>query len=239
MNRQVVLDTETTGLSPEKGHRLIEVGCLELVNRKITGNNFHYYVNPERSVDQGAIEVHGLTNAFLADKPLFAEIAEELFQYLEGAELIIHNAPFDLGFLDAEFMRYKKRMAPIKNHCAVIDTLPMAREIHPGQQNTLDALCRRYGIDNAHRELHGALLDAELLAEVYLRMTGGQKQLFVESKSSDEDMRQLVEEQVVLRRDKPTPVLRASSDELIAHQAFLNQLAKKGDCVWEEQGVES
>lgn len=232
MHRQIVLDTETTGLSPSQGHRLVEIGCLEMVNRKITGNNFHRYINPERPVDEGAVKVHGITDAFLADKPVFSAIAEALFEYLEGAELIIHNAPFDLGFLDAEFGRFEKRMVPMTKHCAIIDTLPMAREAHPGQQNTLDALCRRYQIDNTHRELHGALLDAELLAEVYLRMTGGQKQLFVESTEKVDESIVQVSSAEILVREQSVPVLQASVEELQAHQAFLKQLADKGQCLW-------
>ncbi len=178
MTRQIVLDTETTGLSVTSGHRLVEIGCIEMINRRVTDRKFHCYLNPKRSVDPGAIKVHGLTDLFLADKPVFSTIADEFFDFILGAELIIHNASFDIGFLNAEFASFKKQCSPITNHCAVMDTLAMARKKHPGQQNTLDALCRRYGVDNRHRDLHGALLDAKLLAEVYLLMTGGQAQLF-------------------------------------------------------------
>ncbi len=223
MVRQIILDTETTGIDVEKGHRLIEVGCLEMVNRRLTERTFHRYVNPERVVDPGAVKVHGLTDDFLNDKPLFADIADELFSFLEGAELIIHNAPFDVGFLDAEFARYKKQYTPITKHCGVIDTLVMARQMHPGQQNTLDALCRRYGINNAHRELHGALLDSELLAQVYLRMTGGQSQLF--AGGTEEASKSFVKSSVTLSRSGiALPVLHPTQDELAAHEAFMTKL---------------
>ena len=175
--RQIVLDTETTGLEPSQGHRIIEVGCVEIVDRRLTGNHFHRYVRPERDIDEGAIEVHGITNEFLADKPLFAEIADELLEFLRGAELIIHNAPFDVGFLDAEFKRCRKSFRSITDDCKILDTLVMAREKHPGQKNNLDALCKRYEVDNSQRDLHGALLDAEILADVYLLMSGGQTAL--------------------------------------------------------------
>lgn len=231
--RQIVLDTETTGLSPEHGHRLIEVGCLEMVNRRITNNHFHAYVNPKRAIDEGAVKVHGITEAFLKDKPVFSEIAESLFAFIDGAELIIHNAPFDLGFLNMEFGKINPSRAPITQFCSVIDTLVMARREHPGQQNTLDALCRRYGVDNKHRDLHGALLDAELLAQVYLLMTGGQTQLFAsnepeKSEGCVETMQQLV------RTSHALPIITATAEELSAHDAFLEKLAKKGKCVWRD-----
>ena len=175
--RQIVLDTETTGLEPNDGHRVIEVGCLELINRQITGRTFHHYLNPEREIDQGALEVHGLTLDVLAQKPLFRQIAGDFVEYIQGAELIIHNAPFDMAFLDAELERLGDGWGKTLDYCTVLDTLPLARELHPGQRNNLDALCRRYDVVNEHRELHGALLDAELLAEVYLAMTGGQVNL--------------------------------------------------------------
>ncbi|MGH8516446.1 MAG: DNA polymerase III subunit epsilon, partial [Panacagrimonas sp.] len=174
--RQLVLDTETTGLSVELGHRIIEVGVIELVNRRPTGNHFHRYVNPGREVEAGAVSVHGITNEFLADKPRFAEVAKDLWEWLAGDELIIHNAPFDVGFLDLEF-RLCSVGRPLMEACAVTDTVLMARKLHPGQKASLDALCRRYEVDNSHREYHGALLDARLLADVYLAMTGGQSML--------------------------------------------------------------
>lgn len=230
--RQIVLDTETTGLNPRSGDRIIEVGCVELVNRRLTGNNFHSYINPERDSEEGALAVHGLTTEFLSDKPKFAEIANELRDYVGGAEIIIHNAPFDLAFLDAEFERL--RLPCFKDHVAVIiDTLVQAKAMHPGKRNSLDALCDRYGVSNAHRALHGALLDAELLAEVYLAMTRGQNSLTIDLAESlhhaDEanpvDMAALIDSLVVLQ---------ATPDELAAHEAVLDKLDKdvKGSCIW-------
>ena len=176
--RQIILDTETTGLEPEQGHRIIEIGCVEQIERRLTGNNFHQYLQPDREIDAAAVEVHGITNEFLADKPRFEDIVDDFIQYVDGAELIIHNAPFDVGFMDHEFaLLGRKKWGQVSDHCGVLDTLAMARKLHPGQKNNLDALCRRYSIDNTHRELHGALLDAEILADVYLAMTGGQAAL--------------------------------------------------------------
>jgi len=175
--RQIVLDTETTGLEVSQGHRIIEIGCIELVNRRITGNHWHYYVNPDRAVDTGAFEVHGISGEFLQDKPRFSELAEEFHSYVAGAELVIHNAPFDVGFLNNEFALLESPLAPLEENCGILDTLLLARQKHPGQKNNLDALCKRYGIDNSNRSLHGALLDARILAEVYLAMTGGQTSL--------------------------------------------------------------
>ncbi|MCX7120946.1 MAG: DNA polymerase III subunit epsilon [Gammaproteobacteria bacterium] len=226
MTRQIILDTETTGLSPQQGHRLIEVGCLEMINRRVTQNRFHYYVNPKRAIDAGAIKVHGITEEFLKDKPVFEDIADALFDFINGAELIIHNAPFDLSFLNAEFERVNKKRAPITQFCSVIDTLPMARREHPGQQNTLDALCRRYGVNNKHRDLHGALIDAALLAEVYLLMTGGQTQLF-ESEVSKEEINTGAIIQEKIKRSHALPVIMANAEELSAHDAFLNKIAQK------------
>ena len=175
--RQIVLDTETTGLEPTQGHRLIEIGCVELVDRKYTQRHYHVYLNPERDIDEGAIEVHGITTDFLADKPLFADIADEFLTFIEGAELVIHNAPFDVAFINHELNLLNKGHPPLETLCTITDTLVMAREKHPGQRNNLDALCKRYSIDNSQRELHGALLDAEILADLYLVMTGGQAAL--------------------------------------------------------------
>ncbi|AUB83059.1 DNA polymerase III subunit epsilon [Candidatus Thiodictyon syntrophicum] len=172
--RQIVLDTETTGLDPREGHRLIEIGCIELIDRRLTRNNFHQYLQPDREIDAAAVEVHGITNESLRDKPRFAEIAEAFLEYVTGAELIIHNAAFDCGFIDSELKRWRDDGARINALCAVTDTLALARRLHPGQRNSLDALCKRYSVDNSHRDLHGALLDAEILADVYLAMTGGQ-----------------------------------------------------------------
>ncbi len=172
--RQIILDTETTGLSPNEGHRIIEIGCVELINRQYTNNNFHFYINPERTIEAGAINVHGITNEFLVDKPLFGEVADDLYNYLKGAEVIAHNAPFDLGFLNYEFNLYNPDLNKLDKIATITDTLAIARKLHPGQRNSLDALCKRYSVDSSERDLHGALLDARILAEVYLAMTGGQ-----------------------------------------------------------------
>lgn len=233
MARQIILDTETTGLSPQQGHRLIEIGCLEMINRRLTKNRFHFYINPQREIDEGAVKVHGITAEFLKDKHTFDKIADDLFAFLNGAELIIHNAPFDIGFLNAEFERVNKKWIPITEFCGVIDTLPMARRAHPGQQNTLDALCKRYGVNNTHRDLHGALIDAALLAEVYLLMTGGQTQLFsIDSDEGKNDVA-VIAEKKLKRTQKILPVMVATQDELTAHELFLDKLAKKGKCVWQ------
>lgn len=217
--RQIVLDTETTGLSPEEGHRIIEIGCLEMVNRRVTENHFHHYINPERDIERAASDVHGITNNFLTDKPLFSAIVDELMDYLKGAELIIHNAPFDVGFINHELKRVNKSFKPLKHYCSVIDSLAIARLKHPGQHNSLDALCRRYGVDNSNRDYHGALLDAELLAQVYLLMTGGQTQLFDGGPSTEvaqvTDIRRLDADR------KSLPVIKATDEELKAHQEFL------------------
>ena len=234
MTRQIILDTETTGLSPENGHRLIEVGCLEMINRRITSNRFHQYVNPKRAIDEGAVKVHGITEAFLKDKPTFNQIAEELFSFLMGAELIIHNAPFDLGFLNAEFARVNQSQVPITKYCSVIDTLVMARKEYPGQPNTLDALCRRLGVNNKHRDLHGALIDAALLAEVYLRMTGGQTQLFASEFSEEKSSSAAVVVERMVRNTHASPILYADAEELFAHTSLLDKMEKKGKCIWRQ-----
>lgn len=171
--RQIVLDTETTGLDPAQGHRIIEIGCVELIERRLTGNNFHQYLQPDREIDQAAVEIHGITTEFLKDKPHFADLVGDFMAYIQGAELVIHNAPFDTGFIDNELKILRGDWSAVSNYCTVTDTLVMAKKIHPGQRNSLDALCKRYQIDNSHREFHGALLDAEILADVYLTMTGG------------------------------------------------------------------
>jgi DNA polymerase-3 subunit epsilon len=227
--RQVVLDTETTGLEVSQGHRIIEIGCVELSNRRLTGRHFHYYLNPERDIDAGAIEVHGITNTFLADKPRFAAIAGEFEAFIEGAELVIHNASFDLGFLDAELERLEGQRAPLAERCAVIDTLAMARDRHPGQRNNLDALCQRYGVDNSSRELHGALLDAEILADVYLAMTGGQTafQLGDEERTTRGARIQRAVRRIAANRP-PLRVIEASAEELAAHEAQLDAIAGSG-----------
>lgn len=230
--RQIVLDTETTGLAPEEGHRIIEIGCLELVNRRLTRKHLHYYLNPERTVERAASEIHGITSAFLQDKPLFADIVDELIQFLEGAELVIHNAAFDIGFLNAELKRCK-RFKPITHYCSSLDTLAIARKKHPGQQNSLDALCRRYGVDNSNREFHGALKDAELLSQVYLLMTGGQTQLFETEKEEVNIGLGNVELVAKQRTEEALTILQANSEELALHQQFIAMMQKKGTCLWE------
>ena len=227
--RQIVLDTETTGLNPRTGDRIIEVGCVEILNRKLTGNNFHRYINPERDSDEAALAVHGLTTEFLSDKPKFHEIAEELRAFVQGAEIIIHNAPFDLAFLNHEFERLG--LPPFVQHCnGVIDTLVHAKELHPGKRNSLDALCDRYGISNAHRKLHGALLDSELLADVYLAMTRGQNTLSMDVEVEANGGGIVLEAGPL----GDILVLPASADELAAHDDVLAALDKgvKGECVW-------
>jgi DNA polymerase-3 subunit epsilon len=234
--RQVILDTETTGLEPEQGHRIIEIGCVELINRRKSGRSFHRYLRPDREVDRGAIQVHGLTNEFLAQQPRFAEIVDELLEFITGAELIIHNAAFDLAFLDAELKRLGGPVRVTRSLCGVIDTLPMARQMHPGQRNSLDALCKRYSIDNSHRELHGALLDAQILLEVYLAMTGGQTALILgeETKSSADAAFEAVA--AVIRPRGLLKVFRASEEELVAHERMLTAIDKSsgGKTVWKQ-----
>src|SRR5579859_5381216 len=231
--RQVVLDTETTGLEPELGHRIIEIGCVELVNRRATGRTFHRYLNPERAIDEGALTVHGITQADLADKPKFAEIAEELVLFLDDAELVIHNAAFDVAFLDAELARMQGPPRTVATRCQVLDTLALARAMHPGQRNNLDALCKRYSIDNSRRELHGALLDARILADVYLAMTGGQGALaLTETAASAIDHSRVV--RALVRPSIPLVVISATEEEQAAHAAMLKIIAKAsgGRCLW-------
>ncbi|MCU9956507.1 DNA polymerase III subunit epsilon [Burkholderia sp. BKH01] len=231
--RQIILDTETTGLNARTGDRLIEIGCVELLNRRLTGNNLHFYVNPERDSDPGALAVHGLTTEFLSDKPKFAEVASQILDFVKDAELIIHNAPFDLGFLDAEFSRLD--LPPFTEHCGgVIDTLVQAKQMFPGKRNSLDALCDRFGISNAHRTLHGALLDSELLAEVYLAMTRGQDSLVIDMLDDAGADGGAANGQRVSLAALDLAVVAASDDELAAHHAQLDELDKsvKGTCVW-------
>jgi len=233
--RQIVLDTETTGLEHEAGHRIIEIGCVELLSRRLTRNDLHLYINPEREIDEGAQAVHGITLESLADKPRFAEIADELIEYLSGAELIIHNAPFDLGFLNNEYQLLNEAAEKLESRCSIIDTLVDARQKHPGQRNSLDALCKRYEIDNSQRELHGALLDAQLLAEVYLGMTGGQGTIELTAASEGENAIAAVglEERIRALGARPR-VLAANAEEAEAHAAYLQRLNKssEGQCLW-------
>ncbi|MEN9450298.1 MAG: polymerase epsilon subunit [Pseudomonadota bacterium] len=228
--RQIILDTETTGRDVNDGHRIIEIGCLELIDRRLTKRDFHCYLNPGRDSEAGAFAVHGLSTEFLMDKPLFKIIADELLEFIQGSQLIIHNAPFDLGFLDNEFKLTKKKYKKITDYCQVLDTLPLARQLHPGQRNSLDALCKRYDIDNSKRDKHGALLDAELLTRVYLAMTGGQTHLFTEEKS-------LIVTQTIqhkkITREIVLPVIYATSEELIAHKSRLTSInSLSGQCKW-------
>jgi DNA polymerase-3 subunit epsilon len=233
--RQVILDTETTGLNARLGDRIIEIGCVEVVARRFTGNHFHRYVNPGRAVEEGALRVHGLTDDFLQDKPRFAEVAAEFIEYVRGAELVIHNAAFDVEFLNAELE--KLGLEPIANHvAAVLDTLGAARELHPGKKNSLDALCERYQIDNSHRTLHGALLDATLLAEVYLAMTRGQESLAIGLEAPGA----VLDAPAAFSGERPQViVLRASTDELAEHVRLLEGIAKetRGKPVWEVEAV--
>lgn len=226
--RQIILDTETTGLDPKLGHRVIEVAGVEMVNRRLTGRHFHRYVNPGRDSDEGALQVHGLTTEFLSDKPGFKEIADEFLDYVSGAELIIHNAPFDVGFLNSELAMARKK--PLRHFCPdIIDTLRMAKDLHPGKRNGLDALCDRYQIDNSARTLHGALLDAELLAEVYLAMTRGQESLIIESESAPAETRATG----FSRGDLKLVVVRASAAEIAEHETQLADIDKaSGGALW-------
>ncbi|MFA9274521.1 MAG: DNA polymerase III subunit epsilon [Candidatus Aquirickettsiella gammari] len=232
MTRQIVLDTETTGLNPRLGNRVIEIGCVELVNRKLTGNNFHRYINPERDSEEGALAVHGLTTEFLSDKPTFAQVADEFLEFVRGAELVIHNAPFDMGFLNAEFDRLG--LSKLDDYVtAVVDTLVQAKELHPGKRNSLDALCDRYEISNAHRKLHGALLDAELLADVFLAMSRGQNSFSIEV---DEEPVVVVVETIELTEyDYNVTVLMADFNEIQAHEVIVADIDKatQGACLWQ------
>jgi len=228
--RQIVLDTETTGLEPRQGHRIIEIGCVELIDRRPTRNDFHCYLNPEREIDAGAEAVHGLSTEFLKSKPLFKDVVGDFLEYVGDSELIIHNAPFDVGFLDHELELVDKTLDPILKRCMVVDTLPLARNMHPGKRNSLDALCKRYGVDNSKRDLHGALLDARLLAEVYLAMTGGQSTLFGGGESSTDSTEQ-VEHKIDANLN--LVVLSANDNEKRLHEQFLDMVEKKsGSAQW-------
>jgi len=233
--RQIILDTETTGLEPEDGHRVIEIGCVELIDRRLSGRHFHQYLNPERDIEDGALEVHGISREFLLDKPVFADVVEELLEFVEGAELIIHNAPFDVGFLDAE-LALLGRPDCVTDHARVLDTLELARDLHPGQRNSLDALCKRYEVDDSSRSLHGALLDAELLADVYLAMTGGQSDLGL---SFDAPVAAHPESGPNLPAERPPlQLLLPSEAEIRAHDQRLHAIHEKaGHCLWYELKV--
>lgn len=223
--RQIVLDTETTGLEPEQGHRVIEIGCVEVFKRRKTGRTFHRYIRPDREVDRGALQVHGITNEFLAQQLRFEEIADEFLEFISGAELVIHNAAFDVAFLNAELARLPGARRQVADLCSILDTLPMARQMHPGQRNSLDALCKRYGVDNSRRELHGALLDAQILLDVYLAMTGGQTALIL-GEEPQERVSVAVEQATAIRPVGELRVIRASQDELAAHERLLASVDK-------------
>lgn len=226
--RQVLLDTETTGFPHSQGHKIIEIGCVELFDRQYTGNNFQVYLNPERESDAGALEVHGLSTEKLKDKPLFAEVAEDFINYIRGAELLIHNAPFDIGFLNMELSLLSKKLGKVEDYASVVDTLKMAKRQHPGGRNSLDALCKRYGVDNSRREKHGALLDSEILGDVYLAMTGGQTSLSLQQNDAKNNKQSTWSESLPDVR-----VIQASEDELAEHQRYLDMLFEKsGDKRW-------
>jgi DNA polymerase-3 subunit epsilon len=230
--RQIILDTETTGLEPAEGHRVIEIGCVELVDRRLSGQHFHQYLNPERDIEDGALEVHGISREFLLDKPVFADVVAEFLEFIEGAELIIHNAPFDISFLDSELANLG-RSDRMSDHVSVLDTLELARDLHPGQRNSLDALCKRYEVDNSSRTLHGALLDAEILADVYLAMTGGQSDLGLsfEAPAASE----IAHGQDLPAERPPLQVLLPSDAEIAAHEARLHAIHQKaGRCLWRD-----
>tara|TARA_B100000003_G_C10850624_1_gene338805 strand:- start:33 stop:737 length:705 start_codon:yes stop_codon:yes gene_type:complete len=229
--RQIALDTETTGISTDEGHRIIEIGCIEIENRRITGNEFHCYLNPEREIDEGATRVHGLTLEKLSNEPLFKEVAKDFLNFVTGAELIIHNAAFDVGFLNKEISLLEWDESSIEEHALVMDTLKMAREMHPGKKNSLDALCTRYEIDRSMRQVHGALIDADLLAKVYLAMTGGQDTLDL-----DQPVLSSQETQTKNKENKniSLKVQKASIDELSEHEDFLSMMKKNGECHWHD-----
>jgi DNA polymerase III subunit epsilon len=234
--RQVILDTETTGLEPKEGHRIIEIGCVEIINRKKTEKNFHQYLNPEREIEDGAFDIHGLSNEFLADKPLFSDVAQELIDFIRDSEVIIHNAPFDIAFIDAELKRLGEQWGKMENYCRVLDTLPMARDLHPGQKNSLDALCSRYEVDNSQRELHGALLDAQILLDVYLAMTGGQTSLSLGDEDADDP--ENTESHLRISTDRPAlKIIEPNAVELAAHEQRLAAIEELsgGKCLWKPE----
>jgi DNA polymerase-3 subunit epsilon len=237
--RQIVLDTETTGLEPEQGHRVIEIGCVELLDRRLTGRHFHQYVRPGRKIDPAAFAVHGISDELLADKPPFDEVAEAFLGFIAGAELVIHNAPFDVRFLNHELALLAGEQPTIESHCTVLDTLTLARELHPGQRNSLDALCKRYAVDNSARDLHGALLDAEILAEVYLVMTGGQATLDLSAAAPATTGMANWRSGDATKRGR-LHVIRATDEELDAHHARLRAIddASDGGCIWRKLEIE-
>ena len=237
--RQVVLDTETTGLSAAQGHRIIEIGCLELVNRRLTGREFHRFLNPDRDIDEGAEAVHGISRADLENEPRFPEIVDDLLAFLQGAELIIHNAEFDIGFIEYELKLMQHPQPKIEKHATVLDTLTLARKIHPGQRNSLDALCKRYEVDASKRDVHGALIDSELLANVYLAMTGGQTALLLDEETGERTGKVAGGRKLGVAATLPTQavtdlvVVRATPEEAAAHDAMLEKIRESGACVWD------
>ncbi|WP_446470682.1 DNA polymerase III subunit epsilon [Xenorhabdus stockiae] len=237
ITRQIVLDTETTGMNKlgvhYEGHNIIEVGAVEVINRRLTGRHFHIYIKPDRLVDPEAFEVHGISDEFLQDKPVFADIADEFIEFIRGAELIIHNATFDIGFMDYEFSKLNRGIPPTAEFCTITDSLTMARKLFPGKRNNLDALCDRYHIDNAKRTLHGALLDAEILADVYLAMTGGQTSLAFSMEGEASNNAQVAEIQKIIRPQAGLKIIYASDEELLQHESRLDLVEKKGgSCLW-------
>lgn len=236
-NRQIVLDTETTGLEPAQGHRIIEIGCVELIDRRHTNAHYHQYINPKREIDAGALEVHGITTEFLSDKPVFSQVVDDFISFVEGAELVIHNAAFDVGFIDHELKSVGHKVKSIKDICTVVDSLSLARKKHPGQKNNLDALCKRYEIDNSNRQLHGALLDSQILADVYLMMTGGQTMLQlggeVDAANSEAKASNIIR---INNSRERLAIIQPSASEIAAHQQLLETIDKKSDgqCVWQK-----
>jgi DNA polymerase-3 subunit epsilon len=233
--RQIVLDTETTGLDPRRGHRVIEIGCVELCNRRLTGNHYQRYLQPDRKIDPEAMAVHGITDEFLVDKPRFADIEKEFVDFIHGAELLIHNAPFDVGFLNHELSLLGRERGTVEDFCRILDTLAMARQMHPGQRNTLDALCKRYQVDNAQRTLHGALLDAEILADVYLAMTGGQVALSLDTSTAQTGTETVCPGFEDVDR-AALAVVGATPEELVTHRRYLELLDANsgGNCLWKK-----
>ena len=232
--RQIALDTETTGLSAAQGHRVIEIGCVELVNRRLTGREYHRFLNPDRDIDEGAERVHGISRASLETEPRFPEIVDELLEFISGAELVIHNAEFDIGFLEHELRLMRHPKPRIGDHAEVLDTLLLAREMHPGQRNSLDALCKRYEVDASKRDVHGALIDADLLARVYLAMTGGQAALLLDAAEEEEQTDAVRIERVSGSSGLDLKVIRASDEEARQHESLLARLRNAGECVWDE-----
>ena len=231
--RQIILDTETTGLEVSQGHRIIEIGCVEILHRRTTGQTFHQFLNPEREIDEGALEVHGIKQEFLNDKPNFSQIMDDLIQFIDGAEVIIHNASFDVGFINAELAQAEHSLTDINECCSIVDSLEIARKMHPGQKNSLDALCKRYEIDNSQRELHGALLDAQILADVYLAMTGGQESLSLAANAEKSATQKESVQDATNDRPK-LHVIYASEEELQEHERLLNNIQQESDsgCMW-------